>query len=355
MSVPTNHHFSIKSFPKCLCPFKFAHYLLILKILIVRFSSIGDIVLTTPVIRCLKLQKPEAEIYYLTKDSYKSLLAPNPYLSGIIGLKEDLNKTVQELQAMNFDVVVDLHHNLRSLRIKRKLGIPSHSFNKLNVQKWLMVNFKINRLPEVHIVDRYLETVSALGVYNDGAGLDFFFSKADFEIPDLPEKYLAFAIGGQHNTKKLPVQKIAAIADKLKLPLVLLGGKEDMENAKEIAEQSSNPDVIDKCGLLSIEESARIIENGVGLLTHDTGMMHIAAALDKPIISIWGNTIPEFGMYPFFPEASLSKKNSVIFEVKPLSCRPCSKIGYKKCPQKHFKCMWDQDTDAIAAHANSLD
>jgi ADP-heptose:LPS heptosyltransferase len=79
--------------------------------------------------------------------------------------------------------------------------------------------------------------------------------------------------------------------------------------------------------------------------------MHIAAALRKPIVSIWGNTIPEFGMYPYFP---MNSARSVISEVKDLHCRPCSKLGFKKCPKQHFKCMMLQDEVFISKSINDL-
>ena len=129
-----------------------------MKVLIVRFSSIGDIVLTTPVARCIKTQLENVEDHYATKNQYRSILENNPYIDKIFVLKDNLNELIAELKKENYDVVLDLHNNLRTRILKWKLGIRSHSFNKLNVEKWLMVNFKINKLPDVHIVDRYLET-----------------------------------------------------------------------------------------------------------------------------------------------------------------------------------------------------
>jgi ADP-heptose:LPS heptosyltransferase len=129
-----------------------------LKILIIRFSSIGDIVLTTPVIRCLKQQLKGAEIHYLTKKNFETVLSSNRYIDKLHLLDKKLSVTISRLKAEKFDVVIDLHHNLRTLIIKTRLGVRSSSFDKLNWQKWLIVNFKINRLPAVHIVDRYLKT-----------------------------------------------------------------------------------------------------------------------------------------------------------------------------------------------------
>ena len=145
-----------------------------LKVLIIRFSSIGDIVLTTPVIRCIKRQVNEVELHYLTKKTFEPVLAGNPYIDKIHFLNESLSRTISDLKLENFDHIIDLHHNLRTLIIKRRVGRPSSSFNKLNWQKWLLTNVGISRLPKKHLVDRYLETAEFLGVKNDGAGLDSF-------------------------------------------------------------------------------------------------------------------------------------------------------------------------------------
>jgi ADP-heptose:LPS heptosyltransferase len=146
-----------------------------MKILVIRFSSIGDIVLTSPVVRCIKKQLPHAEVHFLIKPQFKAVVEHNPYIDKIHYLGDSIAETIAQLRAENFDYLIDLHNNLRSLRIKLALsGVKSFSFDKLNFQKWLLVNMHLNRMPEVHIVDRYLHTVQSLGVKNDGAGLDYF-------------------------------------------------------------------------------------------------------------------------------------------------------------------------------------
>jgi ADP-heptose:LPS heptosyltransferase len=138
-----------------------------MKILILRFSSIGDIVLATPVIRCLKTQIPNAEVHFATKKSFLSIISENPYIDKIHLLHESLGNLVNELKLEKFDVIIDLHHNLRTKIIKFRLGVKSHSFPKLNIQKFLLTNFKVNKMPNIHIVDRYFETVKSLNVNND--------------------------------------------------------------------------------------------------------------------------------------------------------------------------------------------
>lgn len=323
------------------------------KFLIIRFSSIGDIVLTTPVIRCLKSQVEGAEVHFITKKAFASVLANNPYIDKLHILEESLNKTIRKLKEEQYDYIIDLHHNLRTLIIKNKLHILDFSFNKLNIEKWLMVNFKINKLPSVHIVDRYFETVKMFDVTNDQKGLDYFISpNDDIDIKLLPEPfqngYVGLVIGAKHQTKKLPADKIISLINYMKLPVIILGGKEDIQEA-EIIEKGTNGLTYNACGKYNLGQSASLVKNAKIIIAHDTGLMHIAAAFKKIIISVWGNTIPEFGMYPYLPDSK-----SVIFEVKGLKCRPCSKIGYMKCPKKHFRCMTEQNEIEIASYTKQI-
>jgi lipopolysaccharide heptosyltransferase II len=312
------------------------------KILIIRFSSIGDIVLTTPVIRCIKEQKPEIEIHYLTKKSFKGILEYNPYLSKIHTIEKDIKEIATELKQENFDYVIDLHNNLRSLQTKRLIAKPSSSFKKLNFKKWMLVNFKINNMPAMHVVERYLETATGLGIRNDLKGLDYFIpTKDEVAIQSLPSThqngFIGFVIGAKHFTKQLPTEKIIAICKKLNQPIILLGGKEDKERAISI-EKAVGSTIYNACGNYNLNQSASIIKQAKKIISHDTGLMHIAAAFKKEIISVWGNTVPAFGFTPYLPDSK-----SKIVEVKNLACRPCSKIGYDKCPKGHFKCMMEID------------
>ena len=326
------------------------------KVLIIRFSSIGDIVLTTPVIRAIKTQLDDVELHYCTKKQYSDLLSENPYIDKFHLLDGDMNSLIKDLKAEAFDYVVDLHNNLRTRRIKSKLSSPSSALSKLNWEKWLIVNLKIDKLPNIHIVDRYLEAAAPLGVKKDALGLEYFIPEKDVvEKEWLPEthrgEFIVFAIGGQHETKKLPLDRMIELCDKINKPIVLIGGKEDAENGNKLedffdrkheSEDQVDPlrdlgkkaQVYNGCGKFSINQSASLMKQASYVFTHDTGMMHIAAALNKNIFSIWGNTIPEFGMYPY-------QTKFTILEKKGLSCRPCSKIGFDKCPKGHFKCMND--------------
>ena len=307
-----------------------------LKILVVRFSSIGDIVLTTPVVRMLKKQL-NAQVHYLTKSSYVSLLKNNPYIDSVYQIDNSISEVIADLKKEKYDYVIDLHSNLRTKILKFRLGVAAKSFNKLNMEKFMLTNFKLDNMPKIHIVDRYLETVKHLGVKNDNQGLDFFLSANDkLDISIFPKNYIVFVIGGQHATKILPNEKIISIIKKVNKPVLLIGGPEDAYRGEEIAKACDK--VVNTCGKYSILHSASLVQQATMVITHDTGMMHIAAAFNKKIYSVWGNTVPEFGMYPYL-ESEQSKR----IEVKGLNCRPCSKIGYDKCPKGHFKCMQEID------------
>ena len=319
------------------------------KVLIIRFSSIGDIVLTTPVIRCVKKQLPFSEVHYLTKYAYRSILESNPYINKLHLLNHNLPEILPSLIKEQFDYIIDLHHNVRTLQVKRALSKSvAFSFNKLNFQKWLLTALKVNLMPTVHIVDRYMETVKLLGISNDGMGLDYFIPEKDrvFEN-DLPMShvfgFIGVVIGAALNTKKLPTKKLKELCSKIDYPIILLGGPEDKATGEEIASVDSIR-IYNSCGKFNLNESADLIRRAKCIIAHDTGLMHIAAAFKKQIISIWGNTVPEFGMAPYY---GLASQPSDRFEVKGLWCRPCSKIGFSKCPLGHFKCMNKQDIEKI--------
>jgi len=324
-----------------------------MKILIIRFSSIGDIVLTTPIIRCVANQIPNAEIHYICKPAYTNLLDNNPYIKHLHLFEPDNLSLIQTLKAENFDYIIDLQNNFRSKKLAKKLSVPNSAFPKLNIKKWLLVNFKINRMPNIHVVERYFRATEILpqAIENDSQGLDFFIDDADrkkIETLHLQQDFIAIAMGSQHATKQLPLSKLTEICQHLNKQIILLGGKEDAETAEKLC-SSINKDIVNLCGKLSLRESAACIEKSKKLLTGDTGLMHIAAALNKSIVSVWGNTVPAFGMYPYMPK---NPENYIIIENNHLSCRPCSKLGFPQCPKKHFKCMEEIDIQTIVKLLN---
>lgn len=329
-----------------------------MKILVIRFSSIGDIVLTTPIVRCLKQQKEGIELHFLTKAAYKPVVEANPYIDKIHFLHEDLEEVIDMLKAEKFDYVIDLHHNLRSLRVKRALNVMSYTFSKLNLRKWLFVNFKLNLMPDKSIVERYFDAIKALDVKNDGQGLDYFIPETTkVENKDIPVShwggYAGCVIGGSYNTKKLPVSQWKKFCSSVPYPVILLGGPEDRAEGEQIAAQDPIK-IYNACGKFDINESAWLVKHAKVVVSNDTGLMHIAAAFKKPVISLWGNTSPAMGMFPYYGFNNMNRvvsRESVIMEEKKLYCHPCSKLGYNRCPEGHFKCMYELDmvylTDSV--------
>jgi ADP-heptose:LPS heptosyltransferase len=321
-----------------------------MKVLVVRFSSIGDIVLTTPVVRGLKKQLG-AEVHYLTKANFQEVLAHNPYIDQIHLLSAtNWSQIVAKLKAEKFDYIIDLHHNVRTLKLKLALGVKAYAFDKLNIQKWLLVNLKINCMPDIHIVDRYLACVKPLGVNKDQQGLDYFIASNDeVSLSSLPlafqNGYIGLVIGAQHFTKRLPKAKLFELLQGLSQPVIILGGPTDAELAEELATIAPSR-IYNACGKYNLNQSASLVKQAQKIICNDTGLMHIAAAFQKEIHLLWGNTIPAFGMGPY------ASNNAYHYEVPDLNCRPCSKIGFQKCPKGHFHCMNQQDITKLIAQIN---
>jgi len=305
-------------------------------------------VLTTPVLRVLKLQLG-AEVHTLGKSKFATVLADNPYIDKRYELDTTLTATVNKLKLEKYDRVIDLHNNLRSRLIGMRLRVPVTRVNKLNISKWLLVNLKIDKLPDVHIVDRYLAACHSLGVKNDDKGLDYFLPEdQDIIFARLQNDYqlatnpICIAIGAAHFTKTVPHSKLIDVCDSTQGQIVLLGGPNDKVVGNQIKEKTQNKEVINLAGRISLTESAIVLSQARLLVSSDTGLMHIGAALQIPMVTVWGNTVPKFGMYPY-----LNNEMYHIVENAELNCRPCSKIGHQQCPRGHFKCMNDIESQTI--------
>ncbi len=329
-----------------------------MRLLFIRFSSIGDIVFTTPAIRCAKQQIPGVELHFLTKASMKAVTEANPYIDHFHYFDKDLNATIKGLKAFQFDYIIDLHRNLRTFQIQKALGVPSLSYHKLSLQKLLLTKLHLNYMPARHIVDRSLDTLSALGVVNDGKGLDYFIPKeATLPSNALPAAfqsgYIALVIGASYATKKLPVASLQALCHKIPYPIVLIGGKEDQ--AEGAAIEAINPIKIwNACGKFNLHESALLVKQSKTVISHDTGFLYIACAFHKKTVAIWGATAPALQVEPYYPTKMDSSKKNVWYYnaiVPNLPCQPCSNYGTKQCPQGHFACMKKQDLQSIADKA----
>ena len=328
-----------------------------MKFLVIRFSSIGDIVLATPAIRCLKQQVRDAEIHFLSKASFKAVTEANPYIHQFHYLKDDFAGLLTTLQAEKFDYIVDLHDNFRTRRIALALQVPVLRFDKERIGKFLLTKLGLNKMSCRHISDRSVDALAALGVLNDGKGLDYFIP-ADQEVSmtELPTAhlagYVAIVIGASYATKKLPIEKLQALCLQLDYPIILVGGKEDAAEGAAIA--SVDPiRIYNACGKFSLHESADLVRKSKLVISHDTGLQYIACAFLKPVLAIWGGTSPLLDVEPYYPTgfSIAGKAPYQNFLVPNLSCQPCSNYGTKTCPKGHFKCMLQQDIPAIAAAA----
>ncbi len=324
------------------------------KILIIRLSSIGDIVLTTPVIRAVNEQLPEAEVHFLVRKDLVSVVENNPHIHKVhIYDSENVSQTINKLRQEQFTVVIDLQKTLRSRKVVRSLKVPSYTFCKHNLSKWICYRLKMNGMPETHIVERYFEAVKDLNVHNDHKGLEFYIPENQgFEEDDLPmmfeDGFVAIVLAAQHFTKRIPVSKVVEIGSILHKPIMLLGGKDVYEEGEQVVAQLGER-ATNGCGKYTLYQSAAILQHADCVITGDTGLMHISAALHKPTAAIFGATIPEYGYYPYMPGEREKFRN---FEVCPLNCRPCSKFGSSSCRRKHFKCMKNISATEVAEWVN---
>jgi ADP-heptose:LPS heptosyltransferase len=324
-----------------------------MNILIIRFSSIGDIVLTTAFIRQVRAAFPEARIDYLIKKPFSQLIRYNPHINTIYTFDSSskfsgLKSLREELKKNDYRFIFDLQNNFLSNYIlkafpKAEIG----QIDKLKVNRALLVYFKINRYREIFPVPlRYLKTAQFAGVKDDRLGLELFLG-GEIKPPVINGKYIALAPGAAHYTKRWPIERfkelIETITNHFNYSIVLLGGKEDVETPSSL---ESLPHLINYCGKLTLLESAAVIKNAQLLISNDSSLMHIAAAVKTPIAAIFGSTSAELGFFPF-------RAKSVVIEKK-LWCRPCTHIGRKSCPLGHFKCMKEIMADDVFRAVENL-
>jgi len=326
-----------------------------MKVLIIRFSSIGDIVFTTPVIRCVKQQLPNAEVHFLTKLSMKAVTEHNPHIDKFFYFNNNLAELHQQLKSEEYDFVIDLHKNLRTFLLKLALKTKSLTYKKESLRKFLLTKLHINLMRKKHIVQRNLDTVRRLGVKDDGKGLDYFIAEKD-EVPldAIPMThrfgFIAIVIGASYYTKKLPVEKLQELCTLIQHPIILIGGKEDMEEGAAIASVDTIK-IYNACGKFNLNQSADLVRQSKLVISHDTGLQYIACAFKRPVLAIWGGTSPKLDVEPYYgklyTESPYTKFTYRNFIVPNLPCQPCSNYGLKKCPRGHFKCMKLQNLDHI--------
>ena len=322
-----------------------------MRLLFIRFSAIGDIVLASPAFRCAKEQLPGVEIHLVTKHSMRAVTEANPYVDHFHYLAGDFGALITELKAYKFDYIIDLHKNLRSFRIRAALGVPVFAYDKLSVEKFLLTKFQINRMPDRHISLRSVDALASLGVVYDGKGLDYFIPEK-VQVPELfPAGYVALVIGASYATKKLSLDSLKQLVKLIPHPIVLIGGPEEKADGTELA--MLDPDrIVNTCGTYTLHESAALVRDARIVISHDTGMLYIACAFEKNVIAIWGATSPALQVEPLMPENAKTRVFQAI--VPNLTCQPCSNFGTKTCPKGHFNCMNQQDLPEIARQVGEM-
>ncbi len=339
-------------------PFNHSHYM---RVLFIRFSAIGDIVLASPAIRCFRKRFPEAIIHFLTKKSFKAVTEANPYINHFHYYDQKLGEVLDELTPFTYDYVFDLQNNARSLRVKKALKSQAFTIDKLNIQKFFLTTFGWDFMPKRHITQRSLDVVRQVGAEDDGLGLDYFIPEKDVvSWEDLPEShrngFVAVVIGASYPTKKMPVHKLQELCAKIPFPVVLLGGKEETEEGTAVASLNTQK-VFNSCGKFNLNQSADLVRKSVAVVSHDTGLQYVASAFQKPTLAIWGSTSPKLDVEPYYGTAFINPHPFPIYEnllVSDLTCQPCSKYGNRKCPKGHFNCMEKQDIDGMVEKLSQM-
>ena len=314
------------------------------KILILRLSSIGDILLTSPFIRQVRTTFPKAQIDYAVKNVFKDLVQYNPNLNTIYEIKpergrEGLQVLKQTFKKQSYDFVFDLHNNFRTKSLTA--GLHKTIIHKDRLKRALLVYMKKNTYREIiPIPERYLNTAKEAGVKDDGGGLELFWPQSIEEKTDqtltnlsVDSDFIALAPGAAHATKRWPQEYfkelIQNVNRQFEKKIVLLGSAAEKEELSGLAPSAQ---VVNFAGSLSLLESAAVLKRAKVLVTNDSGLMHMASAVKTPAIALFGSTVKEFGFFPY-------RSDHIILEDNTVSCRPCSHIGRANCPKGHFDCM----------------
>ncbi len=340
------------------------------KILIVRFSSIGDVILASPFIRVMRSRFPKAQIDFVVKSEYAELVKFNHHLSSVIELKTpdpgELMALRKKIQGGGYDVIFDLHNSLRSRYLRAFSSATSVSVvQKHALARFLLITFKWNTYKAaVPIADRYFGTAQTFGVRNDDKGLEIFIpDESLFSVSSMMAKHrldrynsvLGIAPAANHTTKMWLQERFAEVAVEAvrarQAKIFIFGGQEDLQRCNEIASSinssASMEAAVSFAGKLTLLETAAALDFCDVVLCNDTGIMHLAAARQRNVVAIFGPTVQEFGFFPYGTRAEVIEHND-------LPCRPCTHIGSENCPQGHFRCMKDTTVDRVLRALTSM-
>ena len=305
------------------------------RVLIIRLSSLGDILLVTPFIRSLKIQFPSVKIDMIVRKEYSDAIKLNTNIDQKFYYfrNDDENKNlITNLSKENYDLIIDLQNNLRSKKIISSLNVKAVKFKKSSWQKFLLVNFKINRLKDTpQIPVRYAKTIPDIRL--DNKGIDLFTDKIPSKKISDKNNLIGLCPGARHFTKRYPKEYFIELGKLLVNKgyiIVLFGGRIDKDLCAEIANEI--PGSIDLSNEDDLLQTASDMKNCLAIVCNDSGLMHVASSAGTKVIAIFGSTVKEFGFTPYNCQNLILENNS-------LSCRPCSHIGKDHCPKRHFKCM----------------
>jgi ADP-heptose:LPS heptosyltransferase len=320
------------------------------KILLIQISTISEIVMASPVLRCIKKQLKEVELHVLTGDSIKEHHLLNPYVNHFIYWEEQFDVMIGKLKNEGYDYIIDLDRNYRSFFIKKALKKRAMTVRKWRVEKFLLNHFNINIMPGIHYTQSCLDVLVPLGIKDDGQGLDYFIPENDrVKETDLPHSHLggfiSFVIEASNNTQKLPLHLLKELCKKIEHPVILLGNKNEAATGDTIAELDSIK-IYNACGKFNLNEMADLLRQSKLVISFDSDLQKIAYALKKPVIAVWGATTPVLGTGPYYGNSMKEKMNDENIYLN-LGCQPCSNSGTKKCPLKHFNCMEKQDINVL--------
>jgi len=325
------------------------------KALVIRFSSVGDILLSSLLLRVFRKRFPACRLDYLVKQQYAELVRHNPHVSNVIefpngGTFQELAGVKRRVGETGYDLIIDIHDSLRSRYIC--VGQPNVvRINKWKVARFLLVQTKLNLYSSQggssSVAERYLESVARFGIENDGKGLEVFFpEQAEDAAKELlgseSSSFIGLAPGAVHSTKRWTAEGFAgtaaALAREQKAGVILFGAEADIERCRAIetmiTESAPRIRVLNLAGRTSLLEAAAIMDHCSIIITNDSGLMHLATARKRRVVALFGPTVKEFGFFPYGTD-------SVVVENHELDCRPCTHIGGPVCPKKHFRCMND--------------
>ncbi len=324
------------------------------KILVVRFSSIGDVIITTPILKSLRGRYPEAQIDYLTKHQFVCLIQHNPDLDHAIGYNPavmSLKSLKKQLQAEGYDLLIDLHNSLRTRYLRVGLASTTMVYGKPYLRRWLLTRFGVNLLRHAKpIYQRYYQACSGLGL-QEHCNYFVHFSSCDAQSVanyTSGKKPILISLSAAHATKKWSVENFAQLIDKLPdEQIIILGGEKEKQEADDLKKLCVNSDkIIDLSGELNLLQTAALMKNAKLLLCHDSGLLHLAQSQLLPCVAIFGCTTRDLGFFPI-------RDNCQVVQVE-LSCRPCTAKGLPDCPRGHFNCMRQIMPDMVLHEVKKL-